>query len=252
MKYVMKFLLSLAVIGVFGPFNQEVYAEETVKKPIAVFYSPHQDDELLTMGHAITRYVQEGYEVHVVLLTDGSKSSAIHSVNREMIKHYLQPLTTKDFSYARNLEFVRSLKSLGVKRENIHMAYLKDGETTVNKIEEVMLKFQTRYPEAKHMAFSYYDDHIDHKNSGIALLSLYNNGLIQEPKFYIQNRERHLWDGVFEPYFSSYDLPIQNAMIPYLAWNPLRKMYSIGAISVYGDFELLKRDPRSKYHGPRQ
>jgi LmbE family N-acetylglucosaminyl deacetylase len=252
MKRVMKIFLLLAFSAVLVFSNPNFYAEATVNQPIAVFYSPHQDDELLTMGHAIAMHVQLGYEVHVVLLTDGSKSGAIHKVNKEMTKHLLRPLTTKEFSYARNLEFVRSLTSLGVKRENIHMAYLQDGGTTVNDIEEVILKFQTRFPNAKHMAFSYYDDHIDHRNSGLALRALYNNGLIQDPKFYIQNNERHLRNGLYEPYLNEYYSSIQKAMIPYLEWSPLRRMYSIGAISVPGDFELLKRDPRSKYHGPKE
>lgn len=248
MKHLVNFLFTCAVFLMLVTGGHVASAEEPIQHPVAVFYSPHQDDELLTMGHAITMYVENGYEVHVVLLTDGSSSGSIHAVNREMVKNYLQPLSTENFTYARNLEFVRSLTSLGVDRQNIHMSRLKDGNTTVNQVEEIVLKYKTRYPNAEHMAFSYHDDHIDHHNSGAALQTLYNNGIIDRPKFYIQNREHNIVNGEYEPYLSIYDQRIKDAMVPYLDWNPLRRMYSIGTISVSYDFDLLKRDPRSKYH----
>jgi LmbE family N-acetylglucosaminyl deacetylase len=250
MKIVTRLLLSVAAFYLF--FNFQVKAEGPVKKPVAIFYSPHQDDELLSMGHAITMYVQKGYDVHVVLLTDGSGSSSIHSVNEEMSEYYLEPLSTEEFSYARNLEFVRSLTALGVQRNHLHFSRLKDGKTTLNEVEEIVLKYESRFPDALHMAISYHDNHIDHHNSGQALLSLYNSGMIQEPKFYIQNNERELYKEKYgyEQYSSLYDHPIQLAKKPYLDWNPLRRMYSIGALSVPHDFKLLDRDPRSMFHGP--
>ncbi|MHA7139616.1 PIG-L deacetylase family protein [Rossellomorea arthrocnemi] len=246
MKITKFVLLSLLFFLSVNTIN--VRAEEPIEKPVAIFYSPHQDDELLSMGHAISLYVQNGYEVHVVLLTDGSATSAIHSVNKEVVKHYLKPISTKEFSDARNLEFIRSLSALGVERDHIHFTRLKDGKTTVNQVEETVLKYKTRYPEAQHMALSYHDNHNDHRNSGLALNHLYKNGILTEPKFYIQNNERNIVDGVYEPYTFLNDQPITNATIPYTAWDPLRRMYSIGIISVPYDFKLLERDPRSKYH----
>lgn len=230
----------------------QISANELVNRPVAVFYSPHQDDELLTMGHAITHYVQRGYEVHVVLLTDGSNSSSIHLVNNEIKTKYLQPLSKQEFSYARNLEFVRSLKVLGVERENIHFAYFEDGKTTVDEIQNLILQYHSRFPEAEHMAFSYHDDHIDHKNSGIALQNLYKGGIIKEPKLYIQNVERPFYNGTYEPDIEQYQSIIESAIYAYSDWNPLRRMYSIGIISVKGHFDTLKEDPRSKYHRPSQ
>jgi LmbE family N-acetylglucosaminyl deacetylase len=248
MKQAIKLLICLLPFLFWA--DSYAFAEIPDEKPVAIFYSPHQDDEVLTMGHAITRYVQEGYEVHVVLLTDGSASASIHSVNKKMSENYLKPLSTQEFSYARNLEFVRSLTTLGVKRQNIHLSRLKDGHTVLSEVEEIVLKYKTRYPDAMHMAFSYHDDHIDHRNSGLALESLYENGIIQTPKFYIQNREHSQLDGEYEPFQPIYGQYVQEATTPYLDWNPLRRMYSIGAISVPYDFKLLEREPRSKYHGP--
>lgn len=234
-------------MGKIQTFDEELVSTD---KPVAIFYSPHQDDELLTMGHAIAYYVDNGYDVHVVLLTDGANSQSIRAVNRQFQQMNLAPLTTKEFSYARSLEFVRSLKSLGVSRENIHFANYEDGRTTVSQISDVILKYAKRYPNAEHMAFSFKDDHRDHQNSGLALLDLYSAGFIHAAKFYIQNNERHLWQGDYEPNIEQYRPAIIDAAQYYREWDPLRRMYSIGLISVPYDFSLLDMDPRSKYHGP--
>lgn len=38
-----------------------------------LFFSPHQDDEILSMGSAIIEHVEKS-DTHVILCTDGSKS----------------------------------------------------------------------------------------------------------------------------------------------------------------------------------
>jgi len=158
------FLLPLLLLTLFFPVNPI----EASSGNVAVFYAPHQDDEILTMGHAITKSVQDGFDVHVVLLTDGSSSSSIHKVNEELEKNMLASLTREEFSFARNLEFVRSLSAMGVSRENIHMEYFTDGKTTKDEIINSMLQYITRFPEGEHHAFTYNNAHIDHKKIGRA------------------------------------------------------------------------------------
>lgn len=239
------------LLGLLLAFEGSFAAADNVEdKPVAVFYSPHQDDELLTMGHAIARYADAGYEVHVVLLTDGANSQSIKAVNRQFQQMALQPMSSKEFSRARNTEFVRSLHRLGVKRENIHFAGFKDGQTTAEEMERIMLMYAKRYPGSEHMAFSYRDDHLDHRNSGLALLELHSTGFTPQVKFYIQNNERHLWEGQFEGEIDKYKPAINEAAAYYTHWDPLRRLYSIGLISVPHDFSLLERDPRSKFHEP--
>src|ERR1035437_1374650 len=41
----------------------------------AYFFTPHQDDETLSMGAAIKEHVAAGRKVYVVLLTDGGASA---------------------------------------------------------------------------------------------------------------------------------------------------------------------------------
>ncbi|KUP06854.1 hypothetical protein Q75_07170 [Bacillus coahuilensis p1.1.43] len=246
MKRSLLFLLVLVSLIIY-PMQDNVEASTT---KVAVFYSPHQDDEVLTMGHAITKYVLDGFEVHVVLLTDGSRSNSIHKVNDELELKMLAPLSVEEFSYARNLEFVRSLAAMGVSRENIHMEYLVDGKTTKEEIVQAMLQYITRFPSGEHHAFTYNNAHIDHKNSGLAIKELIELGVLEETssKYYIQNRDHKKVEGVYEDYKESYLPIIQNASDAYLDWHPLQKLYSIGGISVPHDFNTLSKDPRSKYH----
>lgn len=244
----LKIIIPLCFFFFLIAFSNDAYAESV--KPVVFFYVPHQDDELLTMGHAIAHYVNSDYEVHVVLLTDGSSSNAIHNVNRELEKYYIQSLSRKEFSYARNLEFVRALSTLGVERENMYLSYLKDGATDVKSIKELVLQYVSRYPDAEHFAMSYTDDHVDHRNSGQALLELYNQGVIKRPKLYIQNVERSLYKGENEPNVDHYYPILKEASKPYLDWYPLWRMYSIGKISVKGHFDVFLDNPTSKYHWP--
>lgn len=240
------FLLPVLLLTLFYHANPIDASSENV----AVFYAPHQDDEILTMGHAITKYVQDGFDVHVVLLTDGSSSNSIHKINEVLEKNMLASLSREEFSYARNLEFVRSLLAMGVPRGNIHMEYFPDGKTTKDEIVRSMLQYITRFPDGEHHAFTYNNAHIDHKNSGLAIKELMELGFLEKTssKYYIQNRDHQIVDGVYEVYDPKYFPIIVDASRSYLDWHPLQKLYSIGGISVPDDFIKLHKDPRSKYH----
>ncbi|MGD6803413.1 PIG-L family deacetylase [Rossellomorea vietnamensis] len=238
---ILAYFLSMPLVSIYA-------AKDTANKPVAIFYSPHQDDELLSMGNGIIRYVDEGYEVHVVLLTRGGGSNAIHSINEKLKSAKLSSLSKTNFTRARNREFTQSVISMGVPRENIHFSRLRDGQTTTDDVNEVVLKFKSRFPDAEHKALSYHDDHIDHRNSGLALKTLYTSGMISSPKFYIQNVEHHLWEGKYEPFDPSYQYFIDEATLAYHTWSPRLRYYSVGGISVVPDFLQFKEDPRSKYH----
>ncbi|WLR41599.1 PIG-L family deacetylase [Bacillus carboniphilus] len=245
-----RFLFVFSLICISFLCSSPAYANQT---KTAVFYSPHQDDEILSMGHAIKAYLQKGYDVHVVLITDGASSYALNHVNTELNKHQISSLSKEEFSHSRNLEFIRSSVALGVTRNNIHLSYLPDGGTTQDQIEAIMLKYKTRFPNAKHLSFSYYDGHIDHANSGKALQNLYRNGIISEPKYYIKNIEQTAEFGSYEPYDSSYSNSLNTAMSYYRTLDPLMRMYAIGEFSVGSHFNILEKainsnQPQSKYH----
>lgn len=226
-------------------------------KPIAIFYSPHQDDELLTMGVAIKNHVEAGYEVHVVLLTDGSASNVLSTVNNRLTKEHYPTLTRSQFVEARNQEFTRSNIALGVNRGDIHFENLKDGQTTVEQMENVILKYEKMYPEAKHKTMSYIDDHNDHANVGKALLSLFNKGKVKDARFYIQddefiNKNPKLKNYIAEDFKTNYYPSIKSAANYYMTWKPRAGYYSIGYTSVKASFDRLLNKPVSYYHKPNQ
>ncbi|WP_066175644.1 PIG-L deacetylase family protein [Bacillus marinisedimentorum] len=246
--------VTLAVIFVFSLYliiEEDLHAVSSSNN-IAFFYVSHQDDELLTMGNAIVDHLHNGFDVHVVLLTDGAASTSIKTVNDKLNEESYNSITVEQFSKARNREFLRSASALGVKRKNIHFENLRDGKTTTDQINKIMRRYSALYPNARHNSFSYHDDHRDHQNSGLSLLNLYNHGFINNVLFYIQNREMSQIDGQYDYYGHEYDPFIQQAIHAYSEWNPARYKYAIGRTSVSYDFELLLNDPRSKYHLPNQ
>ncbi len=63
-----------------------------------LYFSPHQDDELLSMGIGICNSVSRGMDVHIILCTDGSKCPVRTKLavcnSREMILKYLSSIGT--------------------------------------------------------------------------------------------------------------------------------------------------------------
>jgi LmbE family N-acetylglucosaminyl deacetylase len=90
----------------------------------AIFYSPHQDDEVLSMSVDILNHVAAGREVIVVLYTTGKGSFVQDVLNGNGTSAYwgtlhnpylegYEELTDDDFSVDRNREFQSSLGQLG-------------------------------------------------------------------------------------------------------------------------------------------
>ncbi|MBO1915187.1 PIG-L family deacetylase, partial [Microvirga sp. 3-52] len=80
----------------------------------AIYYSPHADDEVLSMGSGILHNLALGKEVIVVLLSKGLASNAINIVNEKLEKEGHSPITPEEFGQARVEEFRNSVTSLGV------------------------------------------------------------------------------------------------------------------------------------------
>lgn len=221
------------------------------KKPVAIFYVPHQDDELLTMGVAVVNHIESGNDVHLVLLTDGSASSALSTVNQKLKRDGYKTITRQQFSDVRDQEFKNSAIALGVQPSNIHYENLKDGNTHVKDIKNIIMKYEKKYPNARHKTMTYIDDHRDHRNAGQALLQLYNEGKVKDARFYIQDLHRvkgkKHWK---ENYKSSYYTKIKNAATSYMTYNPEKNQYAIGYTSVRGHFDNLLKNPVSYYHLP--
>lgn len=227
------------------------------------FYAPHQDDELLSMGVAIRYYLELGYNVHVVLLTDGSATGARRVINGEVYcpwhKRYhnpaaegYAPLTEADITEARNKEFIESVKALGVPESNIHIHNFKDGTLTRAQMKTlVRWTYEYRYPNAQHKTMSYHDSHPDHKNAGQALLEMYNSGELSNVRFYLKQEDQHRF-GSYHPYHSGMYPYLSAAANAYKKWDPANGRFAVGYHSVPAMFDDFLANPRSKWHKPGQ
>lgn len=130
-------------------FNKVIAVGGLVKKYLTdvVYINPHQDDETIDMGLDIIRDVRDGRKVYLILMTDGSMSKVYDFLNHEFTKSGRSTISRKDFVYLRNMEMLRALDTMGVKRENIFFTNninLKiDKDTVIKSIE----KFEKKHGE---------------------------------------------------------------------------------------------------------
>jgi LmbE family N-acetylglucosaminyl deacetylase len=123
-----------------------------------IVFAPHPDDETLGCGGTIAKKIAEGYEVLIVVMTDGrfllQKNSRTDS--------YPTPEQVKEI---RRAEVLRATKILGVPEKNVIFLDFVDGTLKENekaaeeKIIMVLKKFlplEVYFPYEK-------DNHIDHK-----------------------------------------------------------------------------------------
>lgn len=157
--------------------------------------APHADDETLGMGGSIARFVAEGHEVHVALLTGAGEDGEHAFIAREK------------FTEVR-AEFEAALAVLGVKHR--HLRNLPAVEVEGMPIHEVNtvardLVAATR-PDRLYLPFAF-DLHLDHRRlfysfivQGRAYLPL---GMgVREIYCYETASETHLAPAYLEPAFS--------------------------------------------------
>ena len=92
-----------------------------------LFFAPHQDDELLTMGAYAQRAIARGADAHVVLCSDGAKSCVreVLADGQACSKHdgiHAFELDEEAFSDARDREFLSSCQAIGFRPSRIHFA----------------------------------------------------------------------------------------------------------------------------------
>ncbi|WP_282035294.1 PIG-L family deacetylase [Metabacillus indicus] len=234
-------LLSIFMLNLFS--NQAVHASKkwkTNKNPVAVFYIPHQDDELLTFGVGILNHIESGYNVHLVLYTDGQASNVFKQMQIEPGR----------FGEIRDKEFKRSAKSLGVHMNNLHFIDLPDGKVTTEDMREIILTYEKKFPGALHRGFSYYDLHNDHRVAGEALNELYNEGEIgKDTRLYI-NYGYYTTQGTEDPMSDRFRKKLLNASKAYKVNNPRFGFHAIGWKSAKPLFLNLEKNPKSMYHLP--
>ena len=90
-------------------------------------FAPHPDDETLGCGGTIAKKTNEGYDVHIVYMTNGENS------HQEILGIVLNP-SPQEVSRIRQAEAERAAKLLGVNHGNLIFLNFEDG--TLEKATE--------------------------------------------------------------------------------------------------------------------
>jgi len=127
-----------------------------MKEKIMVF-APHPDDETFSCGGTIAKKINEGYEVIIVILTDGRYLLRI----KFGIESAPSP---EEVRIIRREEIIGAMKILGVPMENLIFLDFKDGSLKEHekKAEESIIKILEDYSPVE-VYFPYIKDfHPDH------------------------------------------------------------------------------------------
>jgi LmbE family N-acetylglucosaminyl deacetylase len=229
-----------------------------------LFFTPHQDDEVLSMGNSIIEHAKIS-DTHVILCSDGSKSS-VRKVLKEdgtcsfHLGFHGYYLTEKEFSSYRDTEFKESCEALGVKKENIHADNDRavDGSLTKEKARKMILSYLEKYPNAKVKTVSPFGDMMtqnDHRALGEAALELYEEGKIKDLRFYIEPYKYEQFEQD-KPYVNSWKVlnhdeeKLYKAIKAYKKWDPTSRRFAIGYHSVKQYFDSLENDKIQYIHAP--
>lgn len=227
---------------------------------VDVFYTPHPDDETLSMGVLIAAAVHRGDRVLVVGLTDGRTTGAIREVQARLDHDHVggrkaRKLTEDDVAAARDGELRRATTDLGVAPQDVVLAHLDTPDSddgaivTVAEAEAVMRVFAARYPDATHVTMSDVAEHQqDHLDAGVALHRLLDDGTLRSAAWAVSRlwwrAPGSAWRWAV-PTADERDA-VRHAAREYLTWDPANGAYAMGFFSVRWQFAALERDVRDR------
>lgn len=224
-----------------------------------LYVAPHQDDETLSMGSSIRKHLeaigpagQPVHDVHVLLLTAGSGSGAQAATDLDDVA----------FSRARDDEFVRACRALGVRPESIHFAAdraVGDTELSVAEAQAAIVDFLDEHPGTW---IKTYTDlpcegrHADHVHTGQAVRNLITIGALTPStvRFYIEPWAISQWRAVNSVTVGSERAAsvsrVQRAFDEYGDEDIPGGKYGIGYLSIAAKFRSLRPDPVNYWHAP--
>ena len=222
-----------------------------------LLFSPHQDDEALSMGAFAVQALDHGCSVRAVLCTDGSASF----VKRELgdgltcgfhTGEHAYELSDSQFIGARDSEFQDSCKALGLTSFEVAnvQGRAADSKLTVQKAKDIIRYYLAKYPGAVVCTTSPSvgsEQNSDHRVLGEAALELYREGIIDDLRlfvepYYLNEFERgspsiNLDETSLESDAERASLTL--AAASYRVWNPDASRFAVGYHSVGSYFDAM-------------
>jgi len=215
-----------------------------------LFVSPHQDDETLSMGASIRKHIEAGHDVHVLLLTNGVNSGARAKTG----------LDRPRFTAARDDEFARACRSLGVPFSNVHVSRhsTSDGGVTVQSVDDAVREFLNGRSDVwlkTYTNLNWSGRHADHQLSGQAAVSLLSSGVVTNLRLYVEPWMLAAFKAANPGVAVSAERPtnlaaVRSALDDYKEADHPGGRWGIGYLSVPAAFDTLYADPVSYYHVP--
>lgn len=154
------FLLFL-IIFIFGCYNEDnsIYSYKPEPANILIF-SPHPDDEVIGVGGRMIQVKKEGYDITVVMMTDGSPKEFDEQ---------------EEISAIRKNETLEALELIGINKENVifldydDLGFIFDSDIKVY-IDEIKKIIREVNPDEIYIP-AYEGGHIDHDSTNFLVIS---------------------------------------------------------------------------------
>ncbi len=203
----------------------------TPTRKIAVFFSPHPDDETLSMGAGVRQAVALHQQVWLVLATDGGSSHA----RQRLCQMRRVCLTEAQISASRRAEFISASLALGVERNHLAFAGIPPS-LTYAKASRLVGAWVKRFGDtATYSTMSPYDHQLEHVALSLALQVECLTQHLHECQFfqsalYQAGNTLHKMPTLATPpgHYLPGDAAVLRAAEAYNVWDPAKGSYALG------------------------
>jgi len=229
-------------------------ADDGSPRHVDLVFTPHPDDETLSLGVWIANAAARGDRVIVVALSDGRSTGALPKVEARLGR----PVSRDEIAAARLRELRAAATALGVAPADVYPARLDaEGSPGGSRVTEpeaaaVIQAFAERFPDATSATMSWVAEmHPDHLSAGRALWRAVRDGSVHDAVFAVSRLWWALPGPVETPVLPASAVVRERvlaAAADYDLWDPAEQRYAVGRTSVPPQFEALAADPRDRIH----